>query len=45
MEPVETRLGFDTHADVSCAGSDCYLEKRTLVMLKRKKYFPEKEKQ
>ena len=22
MEPVETRLGFDTHADVSCAGSD-----------------------
>ena len=22
MEPVETRLGFHTHADISCAGSD-----------------------
>ena len=22
MEPAETRLGFGTHADVSCAGSD-----------------------
>ena len=22
IEPVETRLRFDTHADVSCAGSD-----------------------
>ena len=33
MEPVETRLGFDAHADVSCARSDVKRQKARVCIL------------